>query len=399
MKLAHFVVPHIGGTYSVHRSLRAGLASCGVTVRWIGLGPSAAKILENECWAHERAHGEAVALISDDERVVARELVEHLEGEGYDGVIAGALCGRLPTNVLRYLPERMLRLLIVHTITPGTYAAAKSVRDRVHATIGVSPRIRSDLIRRHGFDEARTHVVPNAVGIEPYAALVRHRKPGPVRVIFLGRIEDESKGVFWLPRIISRLTDADVRLTIAGDGPDRSRLAALCSHLGERVELLGQVLPSRVPSLLAEHDVLLMPSRYEGFGCTLIEAMAAGCVPIVSRIRGVTDAVVEDGVTGFLFPIGNVSAAADAISRLARNRTLLERMSHSGRRDMNRFCTEAMAASYAAILSSIRTAPPDLSEPLPIDCWRYPPGLKPGLRTYLPTGVKNTLRIWRERLA
>jgi hypothetical protein len=58
-----------------------------------------------------------------------------------------------------------------------------------------------------------------------------------------------------------------------------------------------------------------------------------------------------------------------------------------------------MAARYAAILSSVRAAPRALAPPLPIEGWRYPAGLNPGLRSYLPTGLKNVLRVWRERLA
>jgi glycosyltransferase involved in cell wall biosynthesis len=399
MKLAHFVVPHIGGTYSVHRSLRAGLAPRGVAVRWIGLGAGAAAVLRDDCWAHERARGEAVALAAGTDRRAARKLVEHLERERYDGVIIGALCGRLETNVLRHLPERLLRLLIVHNITPGTYLAARAVRDHVHAAVGVSPRIASDLIRSYGFDAARTHVVPNGLDLEPFMRAVRHEPAAPLRVTFLGRLEDQSKGIFWLPRIVSMLDDMDVRLTIAGDGPDRRRLEALCAPLADRVEFLGRVLPAQVPELLAGRDVLLMPSRYEGFGYTLIEAMAAGCVPVVSRIKGVTDAVAEDGVTGLLFPIGSVKAAAEAIRRLAHDRVLLKRMAASCRCSAARFSTDAMAASYAAILSSIATAPPNVAKPLPLHDWRYPAGLKPGLRTYLPTEIKNTLRLWRERWA
>jgi hypothetical protein len=123
-------------------------------------------------------------------------------------------------------------------------------------------------------------------------------------------------------------------------------------------------------------------------------------VPIASRIRAVSDTIVRDGETGFLFSVGDVRAAAAAVRRLALDRAALQRMSDAARADVQeRFAVEAMAARYAAILNATRAAPRLTAPPLPIDRWRYPAGLNPGLRTYLPTGLKNTLRVWRERLA
>jgi len=71
-----------------------------------------------------------------------------------------------------------------------------------------------------------------------------------------------------------------------------------------------------VPAVLAEADIYVFPSRYEGFGLSLVEAMACGCVPVASAIHGVTDTIVDDGGTGRLFPIGDWQRAADCIVRL-----------------------------------------------------------------------------------
>jgi glycosyltransferase involved in cell wall biosynthesis len=118
---------------------------------------------------------------------------------------------------------------------------------------------------------------------------------------------------------------------------------------------VGQVSPDEVPRILADHDVLLAPSRFEGFGYSVIEAMASGCVPIASRIRAVSDTIVRDGETGFLFSVGDVRAAAAAVRRLALDRAALQRMSDAARADVQeRFAVEAMAARYAAILNAPR---------------------------------------------
>ncbi len=108
----------------------------------------------------------------------------------------------------------------------------------------------------------------------------------------------------------------------AGPAELRRRLAPF----GERVSFRGWVAPCDVPRLAREHDAMVMPSRYEGFGMTLIEAMSEGCPAVASRIAGVTDTIVRDGEDGFLFAIGNCRQAAAHIDRLAADPALRARM-------------------------------------------------------------------------
>ena len=80
-------------------------------------------------------------------------------------------------------------------------------------------------------------------------------------------------------------------LTIAGDGPELNVLKKKTNQLrlNERINFLGKVDYAKVPTLLAQHHGFLMTSRFEGFGLSLAEAMLAGCVPIASQIKSVTD--------------------------------------------------------------------------------------------------------------
>ena len=94
---------------------------------------------------------------------------------------------------------------------------------------------------------------------------------------------------------------------------------------------MGSVPASAVPRLLADHDVFIMPSRYEGFGLTILEAMAAGVVPVVSRIAGVTDTIVTHAQDGLLFPMGNAQAAASLIKELCEEPLCLLRLSAAAR--------------------------------------------------------------------
>jgi glycosyltransferase involved in cell wall biosynthesis len=399
MKIAFFGFPHFGGTFTVYRLLRQGFAAGGNEISWLGVGAFAHRSVLDPTWAGERVYGKAVGHPEEaDEHRLAVGLAAAVEEGGYNGVFVNVLTSRAEMSAVRYLRSDIPRAMIVHNITPGTYAAARALRKHVHATIGVSPRIRSDLIRWHGFPSDRCVAIGHGLAMAPAAASVRRDRDECLRLIYLGRIEDAAKGVFWLPKILERLAPA-VKLTVAGDGPDLAALKARCAGLTDRIYFPGSVPPERVPALLAEHDILLAPSRFEGFCLTLIEAMAAGCVPVASRIAGVTDAIVEDGRSGFLFRVGDVDAAARAVIQLAEPGRL-HAMSASARAVIReRFTVESMASRYLETMAEIRAAPPPIAPPLDPKRWNLPRGLRPGLRTHLPHPLKNLARTMRERWA
>lgn len=399
MKFAFFGYPHRGGTFAVFRHLRAGLAEWGIEVSWLGVGPLAHDAMADPAWSGDRACGSVCGTRQDDETLQAISMVDAIEAGGFDGVFVNVHADPVQTNLARYLPSGLLRILIVHNITPGTYAAAAAVRDHVHAIVCVSGRIEQDLIARYGFGSVPIRTIPNATDIAVAPARASPAEGKPLRILSLGRIEDQAKGVLWLPEILRRLP-APFSLTIAGDGPDLERLRRRSRDLGDRIRFVGAVSPEAVAAEMVAHDVLLAPSRFEGFMITAVEAMASGCVPVVSRIRGVTDSVVEDGVSGLLFPVGETESAARAIRRLDADRRFWSRLSENGQEQVRaRFRVERLGRDYAGLIAHLRQSPPVLAKAADLTNWRMVPGLRPGLRTFLPKAVKNFIRTIRERAA
>lgn len=401
MKFAYFGIPHTGGTYTVYNSLRTGLAQHGIAVKWLGLGPYAQAAFDNPQWAHEREHGVVIAGQIDDDRLQADALIQYLESSDFDGVFVNVLAGRVETNAIRYLDPAIKRVMIVHSITPGTYAAARAVRDHVHATVGVSPRIRSDLLKSHGFQEACTHAIPNAIDLKAFnRPRVERQHDAPLRVLFLGRLSDTDKGVLWLPQIMAKLSPDVAHLTVVGDGSDMAELQKRCAGMADRITFTARIASHEVPGMLTCHDVFIFPSRFEGLPLSLVEAMAGGCVPVATRIKDVTTFVVKDRVNGLLFDMGDTLAAASAIKRLADEPALLRSMSAAAQQNASgRFALADMASAYKAVLENVHLQPVPLSKPLSMNQWTFPRGLKPGLRSKLPSGLKNILRNLREKMA
>lgn len=158
----------------------------------------------------------------------------------------------------------------------------------------------------------------------------RTPSPGPLRVLYSGRIEAGQKGVFDLPVMASHLREAgvDVQWTIQGDGPDLPALRA--GWPDANVRWTGARTSAEALAELPHQDVCVMPSRWEGLPIALLEAAAAGLVPVVSRVSGL-DEVVLDGQTGFCCPAGDAAAFASAIARLGRDRQLVDTLGNAAR--------------------------------------------------------------------
>lgn len=137
----------------------------------------------------------------------------------------------------------------------------------------------------------------------------------------------------------------DVRFVVAGDGPERARLETCLRRAGlaGRFLLLGG--RDDIAELMARADLFVLPSRFEGLPSAIIEAMAAGRAVVACATAGVPE-LVEDGVTGWLVPVGRPDALARALLD-AMGRDLTAVGEAGRRRARARFSSAAMAAGFA----------------------------------------------------
>lgn len=158
-------------------------------------------------------------------------------------------------------------------------------------------------------------VLENAVALEEVKG--RKLETGEKTIIFLGR-HHEDKGLREIVEACRILKSEDFRFDFkafgAGDAKDFF-VREMTAVLGEKFFYGGVVSGAEKWQALAESDVFLLPSRYEGLPVALLEALAAGCVPVVSKI-GSIDSVVKDGVNGFLIEPGNVPQIVEKLKSL-----------------------------------------------------------------------------------
>ncbi len=155
------------------------------------------------------------------------------------------------------------------------------------------------------------------------------------------------KRVIDVVQIFARVArEVPAHLLLVGDGPDRSQAEMLASELGicERVHFLGK--QESVTELLPLADLMLMPSELESFGLAALEAMACRVPAISTRVGGVSE-LIDDGVTGFLFPVGDVEGMAQCAIRLLQDPERLEALGAAARQTaQDRFCSSRIIPLY-----------------------------------------------------
>jgi N-acetyl-alpha-D-glucosaminyl L-malate synthase BshA len=136
------------------------------------------------------------------------------------------------------------------------------------------------------------------------------------------------------------------RLLMIGDGPDRSAAEFLALRLGvgDRVDFVGK--QENVNELLPLADLMLMPSEMESFGLAALEAMACRVPAVATRVGGVPE-LIDDGVNGLLFDVGDLDSMADGAISILSDPALLERMSTASRRTaQDHFCASRIIPLY-----------------------------------------------------
>ena len=153
-----------------------------------------------------------------------------------------------------------------------------------------------------------------------------------------------------MPALLAAVPGAHA--VVIGDGPEGVALASLAERLGvsARVRLHG---PSTDPAtILAAADVLAAPSRNEGMGRALVEAMALG-VPVVGTDVGGIPSVVGDDQAGRLIPPDDVSALAAALIELGRDESVRAKLAEVARARAESFSTEVADALMLDLYASL----------------------------------------------
>ena len=223
--------------------------------------------------------------------------------------------------------------------------------------VAISDFDRQTLIRRRICSSRKLEMIHNAYAVDPAPVAPNRPTPEIVNIGFVGRLVAQ-KGCDLLIAAYARLAAGGLpaRLTIVGDGPDRTELERRVEdlRLGGSVEFLG--FQPDGAALMTEMDIVAVPSRFEPFGIVAVEAMAQGRPVVASAVGGLTE-TVADGTTGHLVPAGNPVRLADALADLVRSSALREQMGEAGReRAIALFSPDRVVAAYKNLYRRLSAA-------------------------------------------
>ncbi len=238
------------------------------------------------------------------------------------GIPAVISCRGSQVNIAPHNPERA----DIRGGLAGTFEKAF----RVHC---VSRAILKEAVL-YGLDPARAEVIYPAVDPVFFSPPAERRgKQMPLKIISTGSL-NWRKGYEYGLAALRLLADWKIpfEFDLIGEGPDRQRVFYTVKdlELESFVRLRGNLPPSGVRDLLRQADVFLLSSVSEGLSNAALEAMACG-LPVVTTDSGGMSEAVTDGVEGFVTPVYSQAGMAEALKKLAEDRSLCEKMGQAAR--------------------------------------------------------------------
>jgi glycosyltransferase involved in cell wall biosynthesis/SAM-dependent methyltransferase len=226
-------------------------------------------------------------------------------------------------------------------------------------------RFEAEELRRMGLEQPQT-VVP--LWIDAAALETEPRSEPGVEasrpwLLFVGQLTPRKGydvAIAALPRIVERYPTATLLVVSGINTADREALERQAADLGVagHVRFLGRLEDPALVRLFRACDVYLTPTRYEGFGLTILEAMACGA-PVVASDVPAANEVVRHEENGLLVPSGDVGAFAAATARLLEDPALRERLRAGGRRTaLEDFSGERLVAELEDVYREATRRPP-----------------------------------------
>lgn len=213
--------------------------------------------------------------------------------------------------------------------------------------------------------EAKIEIIPNAIdlGVFRPATHADESEGKPVRLLFVGRLI-AFKNIETLLQTVRLLADMEVgpfTLELVGEGEKRPELERMVIDLGisRLVRFSGWVSHPAIVERYQQADIFVTPTTWEGMPNTVLEAMACG-KPIVATEASGLHELVRDGVNGYLVPIKDPQALAEALARLIDNGYERRRMGKASRKIAEQeFTWEQIAAGYVEVYRRVAGQTPE----------------------------------------
>lgn len=270
------------------------------------------------------------------------DLVHVHEGRGTPAAFLNDLLHGVPYVVTRRIfkgPRRSLANRLMYRRAARVVAISEAVRGSIAA---LDPGLDCEVIK-----DATGHLKSDPSRV----AALRQQFGGNHVVGHVGALDDSHKGQRQIVALARRLAERepDISFVMVGSGWDEKKLKAESADL-PNVRFSGQV--SDVGNYLAAFDTFLYPSRHEGLGSVLLDAMAYGLPVIATAVGGIPE-IIEHNVNGVLCDVDDIGAMSAAILKLRRDPVLHETIAATNRRTAEHYLPSRMTEQYVDLYARL----------------------------------------------
>lgn len=291
-------------------------------------------------WAANRL-GRASANLVIGYEMGCRELLERARRSGVRTVLDAASFHHRSQDEWRRPPEsaRLHRKIV----------ATKERELELAEHVFVASELAAETYRAAGIPSARLSVLPLGVDLLRFQDSKPRRSSG-LKILFVGKLT-ETKGFDLLLQAFDRVRQAsrDATLRVAGQGRWPAPLPAAVE--------CAQVAHEHLPEVYSAADVLVLPSRLDGFGMVVSESLACGTPVLVSDRVGAKD-LVQEGVNGWIVPAEDAGRLAERLSWCAGHLQELRSLREACRKSVEPHGWEAYAERLVAAVRRILAEPP-----------------------------------------
>lgn len=172
-----------------------------------------------------------------------------------------------------------------------------------------------------------------------------------ITLLYVGRIAS-GKGIEDLIRAVKKVECDSLTVRIAGEGPDMKQLKQITEELGVSPTISFLGYRDDIPALLADANVLVLPSYREGTPRVITEALASGTPVISTRIAGIPDQV-KHGETGVLIEPGDIPSLVNQIEEVCKHPKHWKKMGMKGREDIERFRLDNIQSAWEQLYADL----------------------------------------------
>ncbi len=226
--------------------------------------------------------------------------------------------------------------------------------------ISISDGVHQSFIRWFPNAEKKSVVVLNGIELNAFYKKKPIQKKEKMRIISIGRLLPK-KNFDTAIRACLLLKNKNYEYHIYGEGSSYQELKDLISNLGLEMQVDLKGHSNKIPDILAQADLFLLSSKWEGFGLVVAEAMASELPCIVSNIEGVSEVAGTNDESALLVNPKDPAEIARALDRLMEDERLRERIAKNGFEQSKKFCIHKMSQNYLKVYQSFLN-PKDLFE-------------------------------------